>query len=132
MKYSDTASSLWFYFKDEANDFKVNITEVDDFKCLKYKAKLIGYGAGQPTPNGANWIVGYAVPLKQLSNFWQSLEIPLIYCKKWNLNERSILRDLCLVLKILMLILIILFSLSKNKNYISLSSLYQQKMIKTS
>ena len=42
-EYSDTAGILWFYFIDEANDFKVNITDVDDFKCLKYKAKLIGY-----------------------------------------------------------------------------------------
>ena len=38
----------------------------------------------QPKPNQANWILKnsrIAVPLKYLSNFWRSREMPLINCK---------------------------------------------------
>ena len=54
--YSDTSGSLW------------------DFK---YKASLIGNTENNGTKNG----VKIAVPLKYLSNFWRSLEMPLINCK---------------------------------------------------
>ena len=50
----------------------------------KYKAKLFGNTVVQPAPNPANGILRYAtiaVPLKYLSNFWRSLEMPLINCK---------------------------------------------------
>ena len=40
--YSVTTVSLWFYPKDEATNFNVNITDTDAFKSFKYKAKLIG------------------------------------------------------------------------------------------
>ena len=38
--YSKSTGSLWFYSKDEATDFNVNITNTDDFK---YKAKLYNF-----------------------------------------------------------------------------------------
>ena len=34
--------SLWFYSKDEANNFNANIVASNVFKCFKYKAKLLG------------------------------------------------------------------------------------------
>ena len=34
--------SLWFYSKDGAINFNNDITNDDDFKLFKYKAKLIG------------------------------------------------------------------------------------------
>ena len=34
--------SLWFYSKDEANNFNANIVASIVFKCFKYKAKLLG------------------------------------------------------------------------------------------
>ena len=53
---------------------------LDDFKSFKYKAKSIGNTVAE----GANGILKnetIAVPLKYLSNFWRSLEMPLINCK---------------------------------------------------
>ena len=44
---------------------------------FKYKASLIGNTENDGTKNG----VKIAVPLKYLSNFWRSLEMPLINCK---------------------------------------------------
>ena len=40
--YSETAGSVWFYFKDEATNFNANISNDNDFKSFKYKAKLLG------------------------------------------------------------------------------------------
>ena len=56
----------------------------NNFKSFKYRAKLVGNTAAQPTPNAANGIlknVLIAVPLNYLRNFWRSLEMPLINCK---------------------------------------------------
>ena len=44
---------------------------------FKYKANLIGNTEDNERKNG----VKIAVPLKYLSNFWRSLEMPLINCK---------------------------------------------------
>ena len=84
--YSVTTGSLWFYSKDEATNFNANITKADPFKSFKYKAKLLGDTVAQPDPNAANGIleiVTIAVPLKYLSNFCRSLEIPLINLQSW-------------------------------------------------
>ena len=57
---------------------------------FKYKASIIGHAENDGTKNE----VKIAVPLKYLSNFWRSLEMPLINCKvelslKW--YERCLL-----------------------------------------
>ena len=38
--YSETTRSLWFYSKDEATNFNVDIVNDNNFKSYKYKAKL--------------------------------------------------------------------------------------------
>ena len=38
--YSETGS-LWFYFEDEATNFDVDISNVENFKSFRYKAKLL-------------------------------------------------------------------------------------------
>ena len=69
--YSKTSGSLWQYYKKYPND---NITQSELFK---YKIKVTG-----KTPAAGNTInVEIAVPLKYLSNFWRTLEIPLINCE---------------------------------------------------
>ena len=81
--YSETIGSLWFYFKDQATDFKANISVTDNFKSLKYKDKLLGNKEDRDD-NAANGILKnaiIAVSLKYLSNFWRSIEMPLINCK---------------------------------------------------
>ena len=104
--YSKTTGTLWFYSKDEANDFNPDIINNNNFKSFKYKAKLLGKTESQPNPNNVHGILKIEtldVPLKYLSNFWRSLEIEL------QLKWKSIVFYLRLVL--IMQILIILYLL---------------------
>ena len=78
--YSKTTRSLWFYAKDEATNFNADIANDNKFKPFKYKTKLLE----NTEANRANGIFKNATipkPFKYLSNFWRSLEIPLINCK---------------------------------------------------
>ena len=68
---SKTSGSLWKYYKDDPND---NIADSESFK---YKVKI----KGKATDNGNTKIVEMIVPLKYLSNFWRTLEMPLINCE---------------------------------------------------
>ena len=72
--YSDTPGSLWNFKGDEIID-NADVTNDNDAPSFKYEANVIGDGV--EIKNG----VKIAVPLKYLSNFWRSLEIPLINCK---------------------------------------------------
>ena len=53
------------------------MTNDDNAPSFKYKASNIG----NTEPDGTKKEVKIAVPLKYLSNFWRSLEMPLINCK---------------------------------------------------
>ena len=69
--YSKTSGSLWQYYKDEPND---NIADSESFKS---KVKTTG-----KTPDDGNTKdVEIIVLLKYLSNFWRTLEMPLINWK---------------------------------------------------
>ena len=73
--YSDTSGRLWNFKRDEiTNNADLNN---DNAHSFKYKANLIGNTENNGTKNG----VKIAVPLKYLSNFWRSSEMPLINCK---------------------------------------------------
>ena len=54
-----------------------DVTNDDNAPPFKYKASIIGNTKDNGRKNG----VKIAVPLKYLSNFWRSLEMPLINCK---------------------------------------------------
>ena len=74
--YSDTSRSLSNFKRDEIiND--ADVTNDDNAPSFKYKANLIGNTENNGTKNR----IKIAVPLKYLSNFWRSLEMPLINCK---------------------------------------------------
>ena len=82
--YSEKTGSLWFYFIDEASNFNNNIANTGNCRSFKYKAKLLENSVARPAPNAANGIlrnVAIAVSLKYLSNFWRSLEMPIIFRK---------------------------------------------------
>ena len=53
------------------------MTNDNNAPSFKYKANLIGGTENNGTKNK----VKIAVPLKNLKNFWRSLEMPLINCK---------------------------------------------------
>ena len=65
--YPKTSGSLCQYYRDKPND---NLVDSESFKS---KIKTTG-----KTPNNGNEIM---VPLKYLSNFWRTLEMPLINCE---------------------------------------------------
>ena len=69
--YSKTSGRLWQYYKDEPND---NITQSESFKSkIKITEKTLAAGNTK--------YVEIIVPLKYLSNFWRTLEMPLINCE---------------------------------------------------
>ena len=76
--YSDTTGSLWKFRSDEIEE-DADLTS-NNASSFKYKANLIGDtdadGANRKKEN-----VKIAVPLKYLTYFWRSLEMPLINCK---------------------------------------------------
>ena len=79
--YSDISGSLWQFKRDEVPDNNVDLT-IDNSESFKYKEALLENTADAAT--GTNNSVKYAkivIPLKYLSNFWRSLEMPLINCK---------------------------------------------------
>ena len=78
--YSETTGSLWFYSKDEATYFNADIANNNIFKSFEYKAKLSG-NTVEDEPKEIIRNATIAFPLKYLSNFWRSLEMPLINCK---------------------------------------------------
>ena len=66
--YSKTSGSLWQYYKDDPND---NLADSESFK---FKVKI----TGKTPAKGNTKDVEIIVPLKYLSNFWRTLEMPLI------------------------------------------------------
>ena len=87
--YQDSSATLYQYKPDEPpEDDAVADLTADNSSSLKYKISLLG------NPVVANNIarinVKVVVPLKYLSNFFRSLEMPLINCKiKLNLTWKK-------------------------------------------
>ena len=78
--YAKTAVSLWQYCKDiparNDND-QIIIFDVNNVTdSFNFKVKFTGR-----TGNGGTKDVEIMVPLKYLSNFWRTLEMPLINCE---------------------------------------------------
>ena len=76
VNYSDTSCSLWHFKRDEIIN-NADVTNDDNAPSFKHKASLINDTGNNGRKNGRK----IAVPLKYLSNFWRSLEMPLINCK---------------------------------------------------
>ena len=79
--YPDTSGSLWQFKRDEVSADNAELA-INNSQLFKYKAALLGKTAD--AINNTNSSVKEAkivVPLKYLSNFWRSLEMPLVNCK---------------------------------------------------
>ena len=79
--YAKTTGSLWQYCKDiparNANNNNIVIFAEDNITdSIKFKAKITGQTGDDGTKD-----VEIMVPLKYLSNFWRTLEMPLINCE---------------------------------------------------
>ena len=78
--YQDSSTTLYQYKRDEPPEANaINDLTTDTSRSFKYKVSLLG------NPVVANNIarinVKVVVPLKYLSNFFRSLEMPLTNCK---------------------------------------------------
>ena len=87
--YQDSSATLYQYKRDEPQEAN-NILDLtaDISSSFKYKIKLLG----NPVLDGAIAKINLkiVVPLKYLSNFFRSLEMPLINCKiKLNLTSKK-------------------------------------------
>ena len=79
--YSKTSRSLWQYCKDipavDNDGDIVTFNGANDTDSLNFKSKIIG----KTNDDGDIENVKIMVPLKCLSNFWRTLETPLINCE---------------------------------------------------
>ena len=79
--YSKSSGSLWKYCKDIAavnnNGVIVNFNGDNDTDSFNFKAKI----TGETNDDGEINDVEIMVPLKYLSNFWRTPEMPLINCE---------------------------------------------------
>ena len=75
--YFDTSGSLWNFKRDEIEE-DADLT-INNASSFKYKANIIGDTVAD-VANREKEKVKTTVPLKYLSNFWRSLEMPLINC----------------------------------------------------
>ena len=87
--YQDSSATLYQYKRDEPpeDDTVADLTN-NNSDSVKYKVKLLG----NPVLDGAiaKLSIKVVVPLKYLSNFFRSLEMPLINCKiKLNLTRKK-------------------------------------------
>ena len=89
--YSKTSGSLWQYCKDipavNNNGNIVDFNGANATDSFNFKTKI----TGQTDNNGRIDNVEIMVPLKYLSNFWRTLEMPLINCEvelilNWSAN----------------------------------------------
>ena len=69
--YAKNTGSLWQYFRDEPND------DIEDSESFTSKIKITEKTADDDNEKD----VEIMVPLKYLSNFWITLEMPLIICE---------------------------------------------------
>ena len=95
--YSKTSGRLWQYCKEiPAVNNNVNIVDFDGANAtdsFNFKSKIAGQTADNNNDgNIAGRVdVGIMVPLKYLSIFWRTLEMPLINCEielilTWSIN----------------------------------------------
>ena len=81
--YSDTSRSLWQFKRDEVPANNADLI-INNSQSFKYKAALLGKTAdAAANTNSSVKDAKIVVPLKYLSNFWRSLEMPLINCKAY-------------------------------------------------
>ena len=91
--YRNTTGSLWNYYKDDPNDFPANnynANPITNSESFKYKSSITGKTSNANQENSENTEqvntktkknLGIVVSLKHLSNFWRTLNMPLINCE---------------------------------------------------
>ena len=79
--YSDTSGRSWQFKRDEAPNNNANLT-IDNSQSFQNKSALVGKTANAVNRrNSSVKSIKIVDPLKRVSNFWRSLEMPLMNCK---------------------------------------------------
>ena len=79
---SDNSGSLWQFKRDKSPQTNAgNLANVSTANSTSFKYKSSFFKPLGAAANGGFKNVKIAGPLKYLSNFWRSLEMPLINCK---------------------------------------------------
>ena len=91
--YQDSSATLYQYKRDEPPEGDPIPNLAVTISCsFKYKVNLLGNPAHAGGVARRN--VKIVVPLKYLSNFFRSLEMPLINCKiKFNMEKKCVLSN---------------------------------------
>ena len=92
--YSDSSGSLYQFKRDESpmnNDGNPLYVALDNSTSFKYKANLLEKETDADGDDRSLKDAKIVVPLKYLSSFFRSLELPLVNCKNnlelnWNNN----------------------------------------------
>ena len=92
--YADSSGSLYRFKRDESpmNDAANTLNvALDSSTYFKYKANLLGKATDADSNDRSLQNTKIVLPLKYLSHFFRSLEMPLINCKihlelNWNNN----------------------------------------------
>ena len=82
--YADSSGSLYQFKRDESpmNDAEnPNNVALANLASFKYKASLLGKATDADGNDRSLKNTKIVAPLKNLSNFFRSLEMPLINCK---------------------------------------------------
>ena len=81
VNYSDTSGSLWQFKTDEQNMNNGNPANVTTADSSSFKYRSSFFKSLTAADNGVFKNVKIAVSLIYLTDFWRSLEMPLINCK---------------------------------------------------
>ena len=131
IEYSDnyvkTTGSLWQYCKDiparNANDGEIITFDANNLTdSFKFKAKI----TGQTGDDGTN-DVEIMVPLKYLSNFWRTLEMPLINCE---VNLILTWSSTCVIASVILANQAAAFEITDTKLYVPVITLSTQENTK--
>ena len=94
--YKKTRGKLWNYYRDEPNNpplvgdpltANYNADPITNSKSFKYKSSIIEKTLDNDNDNDENnnrkknKVIEIVVPLKHLSGFWRTLDMPLISCE---------------------------------------------------
>ena len=125
--YAKTTGSLWQYCKDIPAR-NTNTDEIIAFDAnnltdsFKFKAKITGETGSDRTKD-----VEVMVPLKYLSNFWRTLEMPLINCE---VNLILTWSSTCVIASVIVANQAATFAITDTKLYVPVVTLSAQENTK--
>ena len=123
--YAKTSGSLWQYCKDipaRINNNIVNFTDNNLTDSFNFKVKFTGQ-----TDDDGNKDVEIMVPLKYLSNFWRTLEMPLITCE---INLILTWSSTCVIVSTNIANQVATFEITNAKRYVPVVTLSTQESAK--